>query len=1183
MGMMRLDAVEISGFKSFCDRQQVSFQGGVTGIVGPNGCGKSNISDAISWVLGEQSAKSLRATGMEDVIFAGSQSRQPLAMAEVNLRVSGLNGNSPDGNPEATVTRRLYRNGDSEYLINGNVCRLRDVHELFMDTGLGAKAYSIIEQGKIGLILSSKPADRRSLIEEAAGITKYKARRRQTQLKLDAAQQNLLRVNDIVNEVEKQLESLKRQAGKARRYRALKEEIQGWERILFGRRFLDLEEQQRILVSRFEGEGDRERASAVSLETEEAQMEARRVVLYEREAELLAVRESLNELTISVDRQQSRIVYCKEQIAEAEVRAAEARTEHAQLDSRIGPLGEQLDARRAEETQGRTDLAAAQSEATDADAGVAASATRQGECEAQLDRARDKQMGVMGRIASLENSRQSVSGNAERASATLLKLGGEIDELGRERAGVDTRHAEAKAKEQAAEALLATLRLEREQAESTAADAQARGVALAGEAETLESERAGISGRLSTLEEMIATHAAFDEGVRALLSASDSGIGVIAVVADLVETDKAHERAVEAFMGDRLQALLVPDADHAIQGIRHLEASSAGRATFLSVADARGSIDCDCLKDVASREPKVKALVSDLYRVAGPHADRIRASLPNGLLFETLADARDVSSRNHGIPCVTLAGETLRGSMVEGGRGVKGLLSPRREVRELLARREEVEVRLRELREQHANETARAKAATETARELAARIHAAEKELVAIRHDLHVALEEVKRLDRKAGVLDTERRQAEGERGAAAVKLGEIEEALKAAEADRNAGQDQLAALQQQLVQARVEADRAQSRSAEARSLLAGLRERVAAMEAECRRLGQDREELVIRIESARARGEEMEKRRAELSQERDECERLLSEALTGRDRVVGQVSVAEEHVRELKAELESREQSIRERRREREVLKDAISELEVARARVGSDLDHLARECHQAVGQTAAEASTTLSDEDKAKDVAALETDIREGRERLDKMGPVNVLAVEQAQEHEERHTFLTAQRQDLLDSIAELDDAVKKIDKASRDRFREAFEVINAKFGEVFKQLFGGGTAGLTLIDEEDVLESGIDVMAQPPGKRLQNVMLLSGGEKAMTAISLLFAIFQYKPSPFCILDEVDAPLDEANIGRFVRMLEGLKGHTQFVLITHSRKTMEIADQLYGVTMEEPGVSKLVSVKLS
>ncbi|MFI5008375.1 MAG: chromosome segregation protein SMC, partial [Solirubrobacterales bacterium] len=383
------------------------------------------------------------------------------------------------------------------------------------------------------------------------------------------------------------------------------------------------------------------------------------------------------------------------------------------------------------------------------------------------------------------------------------------------------------------------------------------------------------------------------------------------------------------------------------------------------------------------------------------------------------------------------------------------------------------------------------------------------------------------------------------------------------------------------VAEARTAAEAAQTRASEARTRLAALRERLAAAENECRRLSQDLAELSERIATATARGQEMVARRGELANELGECERLLAEALHGRDQVNGEAAVAEDKVREVRNELESREQSLKERRREREMLRDALSDLEVQKARTGSDLDHLARECQQAVGQSAAEAAEALTDEDKTKDTAALDAQVAEARDRLERMGQVNVLAVEQAQEYDERHTFLTAQRQDLLDSISELDQAIRKIDKASRERFQEAFQIINQHFGEVFKQLFGGGSAGLSLIDEEDLLESGIDVMAQPPGKRLQNVMLLSGGEKALTAIALLFAIFQYKPSPFCILDEVDAPLDDANIGRFVKMLEGLKEQTQFVLITHSRKTMEIADQLYGVTMEEPGVSKLVSVR--
>jgi chromosome segregation protein len=540
-----------------------------------------------------------------------------------------------------------------------------------------------------------------------------------------------------------------------------------------------------------------------------------------------------------------------------------------------------------------------------------------------------------------------------------------------------------------------------------------------------------------------------------------------------------------------------------------------------------------------------------------------------------------VIGRQGPVPVVTLQGETLRGALVEGGRGVKGLLAPRREVKEVAARQEEAEARLASLRRGAAEAQAAATAAAEEARGLEARIHTAEKDLVAVRHELSRSDEERARLDRKASILDTERAQAEQERQAATVRLAEIEQALASAESEREQGQQRLSGLVTAVAEARAAAEQAQARHAEARSSLAALRERLTAADNECRRLGADLAELERRIEAARSRAAETAARGAELASELAEVEQLLAQALLDRDRAQGETAVADERVREMRGELEGREQGLKERRRERDMLREALTEVDVERARTGSDLDHLARECQQSIAQSAADAAGTLSDEDRAKDLEALAAQMQELRERLERMGAVNVLAVEQAQELEERHAFMTAQRQDLLDSIAELDQAIRKIDKASRERFQEAFQIINQHFGEMFKQLFGGGTAGLSLLDEEDVLESGIDIMSQPPGKRLQNVMLLSGGEKALTAIALLFAIFQYKPSPFCILDEVDAPLDDANIGRFVKMLEGLKEQTQFVLITHSRKTMSIADQLYGVTMEEPGVSKLVSVR--
>ena len=1179
---MRLDSVEIVGFKSFCDRQEVSFKGGVTGIVGPNGCGKSNISDAINWVLGEQSAKSLRGTSMEDVIFNGSSSRQPLQMAEVNLKVSGLNGNSPDGSPECVVTRRLYRNGESEYLMNGRICRLRDIHELFMDTGLGSKAYSIIEQGKIGQILSSKPTDRRAIIEEAAGITKYKARRRQTQLKLEATQQNLLRVNDIVNEVEKQLESLKRQAAKARRWRSVREEMQGVERVLFGRRFVDLGERSAVLEERHVAEAERERAASLALSTEEAQLEGRRQSVYELEARLEEVRGRFNELTLAVDRHQGRSGYCKQQLAENEVRAQQAARDEQELVSRVGPLTETLAGRRAEVQKLHDELGAAEAELVAAEAAVAEAAARQAEAEAGQERGRESQVALLGKIATLQNSRASVAGNAERAEADLLKLAAETTELEIERTRVVAAREAAHARGREAEALLAELAGARDGAAARADEARGRAESLGREADALQSERDGLAGRRASLEEMVATHSAFDEGVRALLSRPE-GIEVHGVVADALETGSEHERALEAFLGDRLQAVLVPDAEQARRGIRWLQSSGAGRGAFLPLASARTRHDCGPLREIARQEPKSLGLLSDFYRVGGAHADRIRASLPDAIVVATLEDALEVASRQGPVAVVTLEGETLRGAMVEGGRDVKGLLAPRREVKEVAARQEEMEGRLLALRSAAAETAGIASAAAAEARSLEERIHAAEKDLVAVRHEVQTAEEESGRLHRKASILDTERGQAEQERAAAASRLAEIEQALGVAEAEREEGHRRLAEIGAAVAESRAAAEAAQARHAEARSSLAALRERTAAAQNECRRLEGDLAELEQRIAAARAHAAETAGRRGDLETELAEVERLLGASLVERDRAQGETAVAEDRVREGRGEIEGREQGLKERRRECFVLRDALAEVDVDRARTGSDLDHLARECQQSVGIAAAEAAAGLTDEDRARDLDALAALVQELRDKLERMGQVNVLAVEQAQELEERHTFLTAQRQDLLDSISELDQAIRKIDRASRERFQEAFQIINQHFGEMFKQLFGGGTGGLSLLDEEDLLESGIDIMAQPPGKRLQNVLLLSGGEKALTAIALLFAIFQYKPSPFCILDEVDAPLDDANIGRFVSMLEGLKEQTQFVLITHSRKTMSIADQLYGVTMEEPGVSKLVSVRFT
>ena len=1177
---MRLDTVEIAGFKSFCDKQQVSFKSGVTGIVGPNGCGKSNISDAISWALGEQSAKSLRGQAMQDVIFAGSQARKPLAMAEVSLKVSGLNGKSPDGGGACVITRRLYRNGDSEYLMNGRICRLRDIHEIFMDTGLGSKAYSIIEQGKVGMILSSKPTDRRALIEEAAGITKYRARRRQTSLKLEAAQQNLLRVNDIVHEVEKQLEGMKRQASKARRYVIVRDELTGVERVLFGLRFLQLDARGEELRGRLDQERSRERAGSVVVDTEEAQLEAHRTRLYSDEERLQKLRDRTGELALEVDRRQNRSTYCREQLDTTEGRAEGADAEAIELQARIEPLGESLVGRRAEEQQLKLSRERADNEVTEAEKAVRETVATQRATEVDIETARDRQLALIGQITSLQNSRATTETLGERAATEIRKLGTEQAELDRDRGENRERLESVRSKEREARERRDSVSRDRAAAEARRLEGEERRTDLTGRADRRRRERDGIAGRLESLEEIVATHAAFDEGVRQLLDGPE-GMEVLGVVADCVETSSQYEAAVESFLGDRLQAVITSDTANAVTGIKALRIADSGRGTLLPL-DRLPARDAHLMRQVAE-ECGAVGLLSDLYQVNDAHAPGVAAALPDAIVVETLDRAVELHRRYPPIPWVTLDGDVLKGATIEGGHANRDLLSPRREIKEIRTRLEELESELQTLQEQADEARRQIDEAAGEARRHEETLHSVEKTLVSLGHDLEAGEEEARRFEQKAEVLHTERSVAERELDEAGRVLVEITATLTTTTEDRAAGDQRLEALAVGLVRARAESDTSQRRLADARSQQATLTERVTAAHVECERLAEAHAELQGRIELARSRGLEQRDRHSQLRAELQGNEEELATSLAERDRVTSDVSIVQQGVQRARGDLEAREQAIKERRRERDTLKEAVSQLEVERARVDADLDHLGRDCREVVGCTPQEAAAALDEEQRPRPVEELEQERERLQDHIKRMGPVNVLAVEQSEELSERFTFLTAQREDLVASIKDLEGSIRRIDKTSKERFKEAFAAIDERFSKVFTQLFGGGTAGLRMLDEQDVLESGIDILAQPPGKRLQNVMLLSGGEKALTAIGLLLAIFQYKPSPFCILDEVDAPLDDANIGRFVKLLETMKEETQFVLITHSKKTMEIADQLYGVTMEEPGVSKLVSVQFN
>ncbi len=1194
---MRLDRVDIVGFKSFGERTELSFHEGVTAIVGPNGCGKSNISDAIGWALGEQSAKSLRGQRMEDLIFNGSESRPPVGFAEVNLRLSNINGNGSGGVREAVVTRRLYRSGDSEYLLDGSPCRLRDIVELFMNTGMGNKAYSIIEQGKIGLILSSKPSDRRAMIEEAAGITKYKVRRRSAELKLQAAQQNLLRVNDIVYEVGRQMNSLKRQAGKARRYKRLRASMSQLEQIAAVKKSREFERTLGHLRRELKTVTDEELRRSTSLVTAENYLERLRLEQAEQESSLEDTREKLHRLEIGIERLDSQIALDRQQLKDVDSRQSQLEQELEDLETRLGPAARQLELRRNDGKSAAGNLTELEANATRTQEKLSRATASLAETEQEIEEGRAEFVHRISKIATLNNFLQGVLATVEKVSSEALKLQEEMRELSTERHRLEREKQELAKEHEERRATAATLASERETTEREVTDLRRDLAQVDQEVVRGREETSSLSGRLASLEELVTSRTHFGAGARRLLTAGpdlpDLNVRLGGVIADSVEVDPKFERAAESFCGESLQRILVENEEDALAAQRWLEKEDAGRCDFLieslmsTMSTTKTSQIRDALENLRRKEVDgVVGLLSDAVHWTNGKSELLRRALPDAIVVDGVEAALRAFRLESGVPYVSLArGEVLTppGVLRAGPGGPsEGLLSSRREIREL---REKLSQNATELGRQEARKEEIQKALGAREERLASvseEQHSLEKVLVGLDHRARQLDEEWTRVERKTEVLSSELARADSEKSNLGDKRVEMEGSLASEEEAKNQIESRLEEARSGLVERRTEVERLQSQAAEKATTVAALRERVQAVRVDVERLQEGVSELGARMESGRKEqlglGERLSKVKGELAN----AETELTQSLAQRDLIRESFTGLEEAAGRLRDRIESTAGALKLRRKELEETREKRSAEEIALTREESEMSHLRQSFRESHEITLEDAAQLLSPGDLSKDDEGLAEELSELKRKLDSIGPVNPMADEEYLELETRNEFLISQRKDLLDSIASTEKAIQRIDSTSRQKFLEALEAINHHFGGTFKQLFGGGRAGLRLIDENDVLESGIDIIAQPPGKKLQNVLLLSGGEKAMTAIAIMFAIFRYKPSPFCLLDEVDAPLDEANVGRFLSMLAELRKTTQFIVITHNLRTMEHADQMYGVTMEEPGISKLVSVKL-
>ena len=1186
--MLKLRKVELQGFKSFCDRTELRFNGGgIAAVVGPNGCGKSNLSDAISWVLGEQSAKSLRGARMEDVIFAGTKNRKPVGMASVSMVLVDPRPAEPkpaesaaaeDGavqeihHPakpgEITITRRLFRSGESEYLIDGRQARLRDIQDIFMGSGLGPESYAIIEQGRIGQILSSKPQDRRAVIEEAAGITKYKSRRRLAEAKLESSKQNLARVFDILEEVTRQVNSLKRQAAKAKRYKELKDELEGQLRTVLAGRFVTLKAEAEKSAAALEQATNELRDVTIQAAERDSERQKAQEIFYALEAQLTEARRQLSEMNVESTRTRGRLESQVREAASIEQRMTGAEQETAELEKRL--------------------------QSNEAETVTLAEATAQLEREMQevrtglleKNRVRDEiQVRVREAEKTIESSRSVILrllGEASSIRNQLAQADTYLAGIERERTRVRNEEQVAAAeierlagvKQQLSESIaqrqmqMQTVVADRRQTEQSLAEKRRAAGEIRQQIDQLRAECSRLRAKRESLENILSHHTYANESTRKLLTAIQSE----GVLADFIEVDAAWEKASEEFLHEELEYVVVKDWDQAEQGMGVLRTNLEGRATFL--------VEAGQAFPAVETEVSLPRLADHLRFSNGLSGQNLLPRISHCYLTEDREQARTLAEQHPDQYFLLADGQSYHGRMLTGGRKKSsGPLVLKRELREFAAQLREQELLLSGKTAEQENlqkETSSLESALENLRQ---QQQSSEKEAVSLDHDLRRTSEEINRANSRISVarLELERLTREEER--AHEKRTQNQTLVEQKDGERADREQALEALREQLEGAQADAHRIGEEHSVLRAQLAALEERHRGSRASLSRLENQAREMAARRQQIGAEVQRWGENRARILNENIELDQKLT-------RLTEQIALAERSVLEMSEQegkqreaLAASDEVLRELRVRIEAGHARRSEIEVELTRRQSELQFLdetsRKELNVAVAELEAPADTT------PEILQAVEKAYQETKTRIENLGAVNPSAFEEHQEAQLRQDFLTAQRQDLLDSIRDTEKAIQEIDEFSQNRFSEAFKAINENFKQCFQTLFGGGTGEMRLTDEQNVNESGIDMIASPPGKKLQNVLLLSGGEKALTALSLLMAIFKYQPSPFCVLDEVDAPLDEANIGRLTRLLAEMAVDTQFIVITHSKKTMESAQAMYGVTMQEAGVSKLVSVR--
>ena len=1197
---MHLNSIKIRGFKSFAEEIELILEPGITTIVGPNGCGKSNVSDAIRWVLGEQSARSLRCTSMRDLLFNGGANFAPAQKTEVALRFSNGNGSeNPDtptedtlklalASPEVEVSRHLTRNGESRYLINQNPCRLRDISELFMDTGIGVDAYSVMEQSKIDLILNVRPEERRFLFDEVAGITKYKHRKKTALRKLEQTEQNLARINDVIQELQRETESLKEQAEQARLYNTQQTQLKQFELELAHREYdklrtdynqaqADLDEVVTTVASASEtlkaAEERIENSTNRRSELDEAIREGQ-TALREIEAQIEKIERQIvlhKERQLNIQRQRERALQTLESLKAQQTGVLAQQRERTQEYQKLEASCKIEQSRLTARQQLLTELAGRISRAK---ASVQETQDTLQEITTELT-ARERE-----RLA-IEHTLTNTEGNLNRLKENKMALTAELS------TATDTRD-EAQYAETQLKAALVQIETEKNQVEIDFTENQDALRKIEADIRGLQNTLGANVSRLKSLQELQSAYEGYYTGVRAIMRAKihypDKFQGVCGVVAELLTTDTEYEVAIEVALGSAIQNVITETAEDAQRGIAFLKQHRAGRVTFLPLDILRGRRFND---DALLEAPGVIGIAEELIDYDPKYEIAMRHLLGNTLVIEDLDSAIALTRQfRPSARLVTLDGEVINTSgAITGGQTDQrksGLLSRARELETL-----EDEIGKLTQRSNQQDQKRKAYAAAianlqKTRQTLTAQWQDKRVEKASLTKDLEQANLQVNRLEQQLATLEVENRDLDSAVAASREEQQALETEIATLTQKSTRTERWIERMSEQIESENRKHTEVAGTCQEMEIFLAGQRQKLESLASEVQTFKETHARIEKDIAEQQAIIDTDEQRKSDLVEQVAAAQREFLRLEGDRAEAESRLDELTEERETLLQAVEALQKEMRATRKNFEKQNRARHKLEVATTQLEMRIKSVSTRIHDKY-QVSIDALPPIADNEQAMDEIDLLDSIEKLKAEISGMGAVNLKAIEAYEEYKKRHDFLISQRADLQQSVQDTYQVIQKINQTSREVFLETFETVQTNFQEVFTQLFGGGETELLLTDPSDVLDSGIDIIARPPGKRPQSITQLSGGERSLVAIGLLFAVFKIKPSPFCVLDEVDAALDEANVLRFTNLIRAYVENTQFVIITHNRRTMEIADAMYGVTMEQAGISKIVSAKFA